>query len=69
MAADEGGATTSSISKDDANLVAWWRFDEGKGYAIKVRWADGGGSLCGGEGCEFRSVVGAPLRARSRERA
>ncbi|KAI8473932.1 MAG: concanavalin A-like lectin/glucanase [Monoraphidium minutum] len=35
MAADEGGVTGGAVSADDANLVAWWRFDEGKGYAIK----------------------------------
>lgn len=33
MAADEGAG---GANRDDANLVAYWKFDEGKGYTVKV---------------------------------
>ncbi|KAI8469316.1 MAG: concanavalin A-like lectin/glucanase domain-containing protein [Monoraphidium minutum] len=32
MAADEGAG---GADRDDANLVAYWKFDEGKGYAVR----------------------------------
>lgn len=33
MGADEGGG---GADRDDPNLVAYWKFDEGKGYSVKV---------------------------------
>jgi hypothetical protein len=34
MASDEGAG---GVDRDDPNLVAYWKFDEGTGYTVKVR--------------------------------
>jgi hypothetical protein len=36
-AAGAAGTGGAGVDRDDPSLVAWWRFDEGKGYVIKVR--------------------------------
>jgi hypothetical protein len=33
MSSDEGAG---GVDRDDKNLVAYWKFDEGAGYSVKV---------------------------------
>jgi len=47
MSADEGAG---GVDRDDPNLVAYWKFDEGKGYSVRV----GCWWRCGGVGVGWR---------------